>query len=192
MTARRAGGCLLFLVSLILLLLIVGFALGTAAQGYEAPWISVPIGLPLVAALIPTAWALWAGRRVRPVAGMALAGAALGYGLSLTLLTWGIAGGVAKRTDWLAGTAFIALLPFPPGILLFAFLAWLLLRRQGIPAAPFLFLGIALSFAAAWAGLWVYFPRLWGDPEALPVHAFFLIPALLVLGMGMTLGRARR
>lgn len=190
MTARRAGGCLLFLIGLVLLFLMVGFALSTAAQGYEAPWISFPLGLPLVAAVIPTAWALWTGRRVRPVAGMALASAALGYGLSFTLLTGWIAGEVAKSTSGLAGLAFIALLPFPPGILLFAFLAWLLLRRQGSRAAPFLFLGIALSFVAAWAS-WLLRLRIPAGPahENLAIHAFFLISALLTLMMGMTLIR---
>jgi len=192
MIARRIGGGLLFLLGLVLLLLVIVFVLGGAAQGEDDSWISVS-GLPLVALLLATAWALWTGRRVRPVLGIWILVAGLVYSALFAWLTFRISWGVRQSPHLLAGIAFVALLPFWPIVVFLMLLAWWLLRRSEVAFAPYGFIGIALAWLVAFAGFLVILPdqgpmgflyELWKNPgETWPVLAFFLTPAMLALGL---------
>jgi len=196
MMARRVGGGLLFLIGLVLLLLSIGSALSAMVQGDWDPLIYVYIGLPLVAVFFPTAWALWTGHRVRPVLGGGSLMAALMYSVLLAWLTIYTSLEVRHSTSLFAGLAFIVLLPFWPVVVFLTLLAWWLLRRHGSAFAPWGFIGIALAWLVAFAGLSVIFPEegpiarwrelLTRPEETLPVLAFFLTPAVLALGLART------
>ena len=192
MIARRIGGGLLFLLGLVLLLLVIVSVLVGAAQGEDDSWISVS-GLPLVALLLATAWALWTGRRVRPVLGIWILVAGLVYSALFAGLTFWISWGVRQSTHFLAGIAFVGLVPFWPIVVFLMLLAWWLLRRSEVAFAPYGFIGIALAWLVAFAGFLVILPdqgpmgflyELWKNPgETWPVLAFFLTPAMLALGL---------
>lgn len=193
--AHIFGGILAVLTGLVLLLLTVGFAIGTYAQQYEGWWVSIPVGLPLVWTFFGLAWAAWTRRRIRPVLGALLALGALWYTAFFAYATITISRQVAMSSDWLAGLAFLALIPLWVVAFLFTLLARVFLHRQGIPWAPFVFVGISLGWLVA---LWGFvgtippeslIPR---EPEGWLVYGFFLFPSILTLGLSMGLGKGRR
>jgi hypothetical protein len=158
--------------------------------------IFISIGLPLFAVFFSTAWALWTGRQVRPMLGGGILMAALMDSVLLAWLTIYTYLWVRQSADLFAGLAFVFLLPFWPVVVFLTLLAWWLLRRHGSAFAPWGFIGIALAWLVAFAGLSVIFPEegpiarwrelLTRPEETLPVLAFFLTPAVLALGLART------
>jgi len=203
MIARRIGGGLLFLLVLVLLLLVIVFALGGAAQGEEVFLIISVSFLPLVALLLATAWALWTGRRVRPVLGTWILVAGLVYSALFAGLTFWISWWVRQSTSFFAAAAFVVLLPFWPVVVFLMLLAWWLLRRSEVAFAPYGFIGIALAWLVTFAGAFaeflviyqgpmVFLYELLTDPmEMRPVLAFFLALAFFLTPAMLALGLAR-
>ncbi len=191
---RVIGSMLAALGGSFALFLTVGFALGTRAQNYEAWWISLPLGFPLVWTLFGLAWATGTKRRVRPVVGVLISLGALEYAGFFAYATLGISRQVSRSASLLAGAAYLALFPLWLLALLFAAIAWALLRGQNLRGVRSIFLGITTAWLAAWLGFWgVWFPRMGNirllTPQSWLIHAFFWLPALLTLVFALTLRR---
>ncbi|MCS7282395.1 MAG: hypothetical protein NZ769_03400 [Anaerolineae bacterium] len=192
---RIVGGVLAFLTGFILLFLTAAFAIGTYAQQYEGWWVSLPVGLPLVGIFFGLAWAAWRRRRLRPVLGAILAWSALGYTAFSAYATFSISRQVAASADLLAGIAFLFLIPLWVVVLLFTLLARLLLHREEIPWAPFVFVGISLGWLVAFWGFVGIIPPerlIPPEPEGWLAYGFFLFPSILALGLSIGLGKGRR
>lgn len=189
-TLRWMGVILCGLLGGGLVFLSLGGAFATWQQAYEAWWIFL-LGLPIAAIFLGTSWALGTRRRVRPVAGILVAIAALVYTLFLVWFTIVTAISVARSPHWLAGLGFVPVVMFWPIPVLLIVLAGGLLWKQGARLTPYLFAGIALGWLIGWAGFCVIFPELLGVPEAWPVHPFFLLPLILALGFGIAGSRGR-
>lgn len=189
---RIVGGLLTGLLGLAALI-VTGGLTGTGLSGYEGWWIFPPIGLPLVGLFFATTWALWTGRRVRPVVGSWLLLAALVWSVFFAILLDALLREIARSTSPLAAIGLVALVPFAPAVIAAAGIAWPLLWRQGVALAPFAFFGIALSWLAAWIRLLASVANAPGllSPEAGLVYAFFATPLALSLIAGLTLALAR-
>lgn len=190
---RILGNILITLIALFALFVAVFFPFGVRSQ-FEGWWIILMIGLPLACILLGLSWAMWARRRVRPVVSILIALGALTYTAFFAYATRAISQMVAKSTGLLAGMAYLALFPLWLLAFLFTVIAWALLRGQNLRGARSLFLGIT----AAWLAAWLMFWSVWlSRPEASrvltfqawPIHAFFLLPAILTLVFTLMLGK---
>lgn len=218
---RIAARILVTLIGLWLLFPSLALGVGTS-QSYEGWWVILSLGLPLAALFLAIAWALWTGRRVRPVAGIWMAVAALVYTAFLAWATIVAAEVVRHSTSLFAGLAFIVPVLLWPLPVLFTLIAGILLWKQGAALGRLLFMGIALGWLTAWIGFWMIMPprpewmppmidrmrglvppaqrpgidliRLLIDPKSWMIHMLFLLPTLLAAGMGWMAGRggARR
>ncbi|MFN3928758.1 MAG: hypothetical protein ACK4OK_03890 [Thermoflexus sp.] len=161
---RWIGVILFGLSGGVLALMSFGGAFATYQQGYEAPWIFLVLLLPLAAVLLGTSWALGARRRVRRVAGILLAIAAFVYTLLLAWSTVVLVISAAGFPSLFPRNVLTYLLIFwifwpvsGPVVVLSTVLAGVLLWKQGVRLAPYLFAGIALSLLIGWAGHWIFF-----------------------------------
>lgn len=191
---RVVANVLITLIGLFVLFLTVGFAFGIRASNHEGWWVGLPIGLPPTWTLLGLAWAMWTGRRARPITGLLTALGALEYAAFFAYATFAISREVARSTGLLAGIAYLALFPLWGLVVLFTVLAWVLLRGQGVRRARFVFLVVALAWLAAWLGFWgIWLSRPGTDgllaPRFWVIHGFFLLPALFTLTLGQALGR---
>nr|BAL57510.1 hypothetical protein HGMM_F51C01C30 [uncultured Chloroflexota bacterium] len=172
MNFRRLGGCVFLLIAGVLLALMIGFAISTFLQHYQAWWISFPYGIPLLAISLAIAVALFSGQRVRPALGMWLLIAALWYSLlflfAVVALSW---------------FACLYVLPLWPLVVVPMVGAGWLLRGQHVRYAPWLFAGISICWILAFIAILFIIVPIDSSIEladALAI-AFFFVPALLAL-----------
>lgn len=216
---RVIGGVAGLVVGVVGMILAGGTVLASLS-GADGAWMLGVFLAPLAVTSLSGGWAALARRRVRPVLGVGLAATALVYSAVEVVLTVYVSYSVARSPSLFAGLGFIALLPLWPPVVLLTLLAAILLRGQRVRGFP-LFLGTALAWVAAWVGFcwFILLPKALPSPppgrglpgempiplktpaqailealfhrESLPIHAFFLLPALLALLLGRWATRAR-
>lgn len=164
---RIAARIVVTLIGLWLLFSSLALGIGTS-QSYEGWWVILSLGLPLAALFLAIAWALWTGHRVRPVAGIWMAVAALVYAALFARVTIMVTEAAQRSANAFAAMGFIVPVLLWPLPVLFTLIAGILLWKQGAALGRLLFTGIALGWLTAWIGFWMIMWPIWPRPEQMP------------------------